>query len=187
MSIFEYVMILMSVVISLGLARLLETHAHLIKHGARVKWSATYVGWLLVLLLTHIDIWASLWQVHANARWTALEIGLSLLAAGTLFYASIFATPETAAEEVDLWDFHLKNRRRYGGALLLYCVVGGILNASLMRETFSAANITTLAPSILVTATAMIFDHRWVQRIAVAAMLTMMAFYFAQYLPTIGN
>lgn len=101
MTIFEYVMILFSLVISLGLARLLETHAHLMKRGKSVKWSLTYLGWLLVLILALIDIWASLWQVHANARWTALDIGLSLLAAILLFYAAIFASPEAPPETSD--------------------------------------------------------------------------------------
>lgn len=187
MTIFEYVMILLSVVISLGLAKLLETHAHLLKHGKGVKWSATYVGWLLMLLFAQIDIWASLWQVHANGRWTALEIGLSLLAAASLFYATIFATPETTAEEVDLWAFHLANRRRYATALLLYCVIGGVLNASLMRETFSTANITTLGPSIIILGLAIVFDNRWVQRLAIASMLALILVYFAQYMPAIGN
>lgn len=36
MAIFDYVMLLISVVLSLGLARLLETHARLIKRGAAV-------------------------------------------------------------------------------------------------------------------------------------------------------
>ena len=114
MSIFDYVMILLSVVISLGLAKLLENHAHLIKHGKRVTWSAVYLGWLVIMVLAEIDTWASLWQVHTNARWTALDIGLSLLAAALLFYASILSTPETMGDEpIDLWDFHLTNRHRY--------------------------------------------------------------------------
>lgn len=44
MAIFDYVMLLISVVLSLGLARLLETHARLVKRGDAVAWSAVYVA-----------------------------------------------------------------------------------------------------------------------------------------------
>ena len=42
-------------VISLGLARILETHAQLMKHGKRVRWSPTYLAWLTVLLFSHME------------------------------------------------------------------------------------------------------------------------------------
>ena len=188
MTIFEYVMILISVVISLGLARLLETHAHLLKQGKRVTWSATYLGWLTVLALGNVDIWASLWQVHDNARWTALDIGLSLLAAVLLFYASIFAAPETAQDEpVDLWAFHLDNRHRYLGVMVGYMLIGTWLNATLMQQTFSMANFTATLPAVGVMVVAIVVRNVWVQRLMVAAALTIQLVYFAQYLPAIGN
>jgi len=186
MSVFEYVIVLLSVIISLGLARLLETHAHLLKHGKRVKWSPTYVAWLLILVLSHIDIWASLWQVHENARWSAGDIGLSLLATALLLYAAIFATPETAAEEVDLWAFHLENRRRYVGAFILYALIGAFLNASLMRDAFSTANLTAMAPITLGAMATFLFRNRWVQMVAPAIILAAIVKYFAEYLPTIS-
>lgn len=187
MTIFEYVMILFSVVISLGLAKVLETHAHLIKREG-VTWSATYCGWLLVIVFTQIDIWASLWQVHENARWTALDIGLSLLAAVMLFYAAIFATPEPAeGEPVDLWSFHLANRRRYLTALVGYMLIGTWLNATLMQHTFSLANLTATGPAASLMLLAILVGNRWVQRLAVGAVLTLQIIYFAQFLPAIGN
>lgn len=187
MTIFEYVMILFSLVISMGLAKLLETHAHLLKRGKAVTWSLTYLGWLAVLLLALIDIWASLWQVHANAQWTAVDIGLALLATILLFYATIFATPEGADEPVDLWAFHMANRHRYIGAMVGYTLIGAFLNGTLMRQAFSLANLTSAAPIIVVMLAAIFIRNTWVQRIAVIAVLALIVFYFAQYLPAIGG
>lgn len=53
MAIFDYVMLLISVVFSLGLARLLETHTRLIKRGAAVRWSAVYVVWFVIVGAMH--------------------------------------------------------------------------------------------------------------------------------------
>jgi len=180
-------MILLSVVISLGLARLLETHAQLLKRGDKVRWSPTYLAWLLILLLSHIDLWASLWQVHEHARWNAADIGATLAAAALLFYASIFATPDINNEvRTDLWTFHLANRRRYLGALLGYMIVGAWLNVTLMRETFSATNATAAAPAIVLMLVAIFIANRWIQRLMVALTLVLITLYFAQYLPAIG-
>lgn len=187
MTIFEYVMILFSLVISLGLAKLLETHAQLLKRGKAVKWSLTYLGWLVMLFLTLIDIWASLWQAHANARWSAGEIGLSLLATILLFYAAIFAAPEVQDEPLDLWTFHMANRHRYIGAMVGYTLIGAWLNATLMQQAFSMANLTSAGPGIALMLAAIFIRNTWAQRILVIATLAVIGFYFAQYLPAIGG
>ena len=188
MTIFDYVMILLSVVISLGLARALETHAQLMKHGKRVRWSPTYLLWLVVLLFSHIDIWASLWQLHDHARWSAADIGATLLACGVLFYSAIFATPDMDGDdEIDLWAFHMANRRRYLGALLAYMALGAWLNATLMSEAFSASNLTAAAPMFAILLAALFVSNRWVQRLMPVLTLVLMVFYFAQYLPAVGS
>ena len=188
MTIFDYVMILLSVVISLGLARVLETHAQLMKHGKRVKWSPTYLAWLAVLLFAHIDIWGSMWQLHDHARWSAGDIGASLLACALLFYGAIFATPDMDGEgEIDLWAFHIANRRRYLGALMGYMALGAWLNATLMSEVFSTANMTAALPMFAILLAAILVGNRWVQRLMPALTLALMAFYFAQYLPAVGS
>lgn len=188
MTIFDYVMILLSVVISLGLARLLETHAQLMKHGRRVRWSPTYLLWLVVLLFAHIDIWASLWQVHDHARWSAADIGATLLACALLFYSAIFATPDMDGDgDIDLWAFHIDNRRRYLGALFGYMAVGAWLNVTLMREAFSTTNMTAALPTFAILTVAICIGNRWVQRLMPILTLALMAAYFARYLPAIGG
>jgi hypothetical protein len=187
MSIFEYVMVLVSVVIGLGMARLLETHASLLKLGPRVRWSPTWLQWLVIIFLFHIDLWASLWQLHAAGRWNWTGIAASLACAVFLFYAAHLSAPEVAGDDaIDLWEFHLANRRRYLTAIIGYAVVGMFLNATLMRAAFSAANLTTAAPGMVLFLTALFVPNRWVQIAIPPLALGLLAFYFAQYLPTLG-
>lgn len=186
MSLFEYVIVLVSVVLSLGLAKVLESHAGLIQLGSRVRWSTTYLAWLLVILLWHIDIWASLWVLRDATTWQWSTIAGALLAAMSLFYASILSSPRIEGDgPIDLWAFHLENRRRYVGALLGYAFLGGYLNWSVMRDHFAMANVTALLPGITLLLVAMFVPNRWVQRAVPLVLLILLAVYFAQYLPQI--
>jgi hypothetical protein len=116
MSLFEYVIVLISVVLSLGLAKVLESHAGLLRLGKRVRWSPTCLAWLLIILLWHIDIWASLWVLREATTWEWSTISGALLATMSLFYASVLSSPRIEDDgPVDLWTFHMENRRRYVG------------------------------------------------------------------------
>ena len=113
MSLFEYVIVLVSVVLSLGIARILENHAHLLKLGPKVRWSPTYLLWLLIIFFSHVDLWASLWLIRGSDSWTLLSVLGVLLAAVALFYASILSAPELEpGQSIDLWAFHLDNSQR---------------------------------------------------------------------------
>ena len=187
MTIFEYVVVLVSVVISLGMARLLEGHALLIKHGRRVRWSATYLAWLLIIFLFHVDIWASLWQLHQTGAWSLVQVGCFLALAVSLFYASVLAAPELPADrEIDLWRFHLANRRQYLWGLVGYGVVGISLNLTVLKQTFSVASLATTAPMLALLVAAMIWPAPWLQRAAPWAILALLLIYFVQFLPTLG-
>lgn len=184
MSIFEYVMVLVSVVLSLGLAKVLESHAGLLQLKARVKWSATYLVWLALIILFQIDLWASLWLVHTAEVWTWPSIAGALLAAMALFYAAVLAAPRVEAEEtIDLWAFHLANRRWYVGAAAAYGLIGGYLNATVLGAHFTMANFTSILPILGLMIVVIVFSNRWIQRIVPVIILAVLLFYFSQYLP----
>ena len=186
MSLFEYVIVLVSVVLSLGLAKILESHAGLIQLGKRVRWSTTYLSWLLVILLWHIDIWASLWLLREATTWEWSTISGALLATMFLFYASVLSSPRIEGDgPVDLWVFHVENRRRYIGALLGYAATGTYLNWSVMRDHFGMANMTAFAPGVTLLLIAAFVPNRWVQRAMPLGVLALLAAYFVEYLPKI--
>ena len=162
MQIFDYVMLLVSVVLSLGLARLLETHARLVKRGTAVKWSAVYVAWLLILAAMHVDLWATLWAVHTQTAWPWTMVLGFFFQAIALFYGAVMITPDDDGSPVDLWQFHLGNRRRYIPTMAVYTV-----------------SLPYVAGCLL----AMASSARWVQRGVAIGMIVLMAWYFAIYLP----
>ena len=184
MAIFDYVMLLISVVLSLGLARLLETHARLIKRNAAVRWSAIYLAWLAIVGALHVDLWATLWAVHTNTHWQWTEIMAFFFQSVALFYGAVLLAPEETGEALDLWRFHLENRRRYLPAVIVYTVLGSWLGMNFLPvEQFLSAVYTVGLPIVVLCIAAMVASALWVQRAIALAMVALLAWYFWTYLP----
>lgn len=98
MALFEYLIVLISVVISMGLARVPEAHADLLKGARAVRWSPTYLAWLVVIVVFHIDLWASLWSLHTAQHWTWMNFGACLMCATSLFCVSVLASLRLAED-----------------------------------------------------------------------------------------
>jgi hypothetical protein len=187
MSIFEYVMVLVSVVLSLGIAHILARLAELLKAGPGVKWSVTWLGWIVVIVLLHIDLWGSLWFLHDAATWSIGGLALALLGAASLYMAAALATPDVQhGDRIDLWDYFMTNRRRFATGIAVYGVAGMTMNAVLLPAQFGIANLLYLAPFMLITGALAWFKNSIVQRVLLGVILVMMAFYFVQFFPKIG-
>ena len=183
-AIFDYVMLLISVVLSLGLARLLETHARLIKRGSAVRWSAVYVAWLVIVAAMHVDLWATLWSVHTYTSWTWTVILGFFFQAISLFYGAVLIAPDEDADVIDLWRFHLEHRLRYLSALIAYVVLGAYLGLTFLpAEQWLSAIYKAGLPMVLACVLAMTTSSLIAQRVVASAMVLLLAWYFATYLP----
>ena len=184
MALFDYVMLLIAVVLSLGLARLLETHARLLKRGAAVRWSGTYFAWFAIIGAMHVDLWATLWSLHTQTHWPWTAVLGFFFQAVALFYGAVLLAPEDTADTIDLWQFHLANRRRYLPTLIVYTVLGCGLGATFVPlEQFLSAVYTVGLPIVVACVLAMATERLWAQRAIACAMVVWIAWYFATYLP----
>ena len=184
MAIFDYVMLLISVVLSLGLARLLETHARLLKRGAEVKWSATYLAWFAIVGAMHVDLWATLWAVHTEPHWSWTVVLGFFFQAVALFYGAVLLAPDEDGDVVDLWRFHLDNRRRYLTSIIVYTCLGSFLSLTFLpADQFLSAVYTVGLPMVAGCVLAMVTNALWAQRTIALAMVAGVAWYFATYLP----
>jgi hypothetical protein len=186
LSLFEYVIVLLSVVLSLGIARVLESHAHLLKRGADVRWSPTYILWLVIILACHVDLWASLWMVRTAASWSMGSLLVVLMGATSLFYAAVLSAPDLEpGRPIDLWAFHLENRRRYLGAVIAYLILGAVINMTLLAGHFDWATFGGALPSVGLALAAIFISNRRVQIVAPILLAILMVIYFASYFPTL--
>lgn len=83
MSLFEFVITLYSIVIALGIARVLTGFAALIEFRGAIAHAPLLLLWLVYLLLVHIVWWISLWGFNTTDS-------LSLAAIVALFHVPAF-------------------------------------------------------------------------------------------------
>ena len=167
MSAFEYVIVMVSVVLSLGVAHSLAGFAQLAQGSHKVRWSLTHALWWTIIFSCNLDLWLSLWTVRDQDTWP-LPAWLAAFGAACLVYlANYLATPRPAAgaDAIDLWVFHLANRKRYLTAQLGYLLVGIVLNATLLPKQFELANVTAAGPALVGIVLAILVPNRWVQRL----------------------
>lgn len=182
MTVFEYVMVLVSVILSLGIARILETHARLLQRGPEVRWSPTWLLWLVIIFFCHVDLWGSLWMIRDTPTWTLAGLLSVLMAAASLYYASVLASPDVEpGQPVDLWAFHQANRRRYLTALAAYLIMGAILNMTILTGHFDLATLAGTLPGLGLCLVAIFVGNRWVQVLTPIVVAALMAVYFLHY------
>lgn len=192
MTIFEYFMVLLSVVLSLSLAQLVTGIGELVRAGRSVRWSATYVMWVGIGFAVILDLWTSLWLVRDVPRWSLLSFLLFLVSSTTIYLATLWMLPRdpaggTPAQPLDLHTFAIDARRLFIGALMAYLASGGVLNVLLLPAGhFDLANYAFLGPMLVILALAWWSANRHVQRIVPAIFTVLFIVYFAVYFRTIG-
>ena len=103
MTVFEFVLTLYSIVVALGVARVLTGYVALIEHRKEILNLPLFVIWLSLLLLVHIVWWFSLWNNNAAPSFTLSEALMTFHVPALLFMASRLLVPgeselETIAE-----------------------------------------------------------------------------------------
>lgn len=183
MTTFEYVSVILSVVVSLAFTHLLAGVVRLFQVPG-VKVSFVYVGWLGLLLFWCVDYWFSLWQARNADVWTLGFVAFLLLLATVLYLACGLAAPSEAelANGKDLTEFHAINRRRYLGVLFVYQILsifGNLTIAPLQSAAF--VNVGQLA----LIGAAWAWGGRRVQIGAVTLMWLLTGWYAFKYIPAL--
>lgn len=178
----EHILILLSLVVSLALAHLLSGIAKLI-HARNVRWSWLHGTWMLLVFLTLIDFWISVWQLRLQETWNILQVFFWMTMATIQYLIAALIVPDKIPESgMDLADFHERNRSRYVG--LYFINLAFALAANLMLEGFSSANYINITAIVFLFA-AGFAKRRWLQWVGTVGMLVIFAVYFALYMSNI--
>jgi hypothetical protein len=178
---FDYVSVILSVVISLAFTHVLTGIVRLIQ-ARDVKVSLVWAGWIGLMLFWCVDYWFSTWQLHKADVWTLGFVGFLLLMATALYIACGLAMPSEAGhdERIDLQAFHNTNRRRYLAALFGYhglAIFGNLSIAPL--ESAALVSVAELA----IIAAAWTWNDNRIQAAAVIAMWAVNIWYAWNFIP----
>ena len=105
MDAFGYVSVIISVVIGLGLSRLLTGVVELFKARRRVRFYWVHLLWVALTFVGHIFLWWTMWNLRLLRNWNFFSFLLILAAPVLLYVAASFMIPKVEpASRIDLRD-----------------------------------------------------------------------------------
>lgn len=121
---FSYLIVLVSIILGLGITRLLTGLGQQIEFRDRVRPYGPATTWAVVLLLVHVQTWWSMFELRAQAEWTFLMFLVVLLQPVTLYLLAALVLPTTSAgEPVDLRARFLAQTRWFFGLFAVLLVI----------------------------------------------------------------
>jgi hypothetical protein len=186
MSSFEFYTVLLSFVVSLGVASLLQAVTRLIQDSSRVRFSLTWALWAAAIFNLQIVYWLRSWTYHEHFSLRTETSIPPLVLAIMAFIACGLATPRIAEQgAIDLRDFHVKQGRKYQiayAAFMLMAVVQGILMRDVGNDPAAIVQdtITQIVIAFVAIACAVFQKQRWLQIGAPAVFLIAAVAYYGR-------
>lgn len=120
MSLFEFVTVMISMILAMSLGQLLTGVTFLIKTGRDIRWHAPHTLWLAFIGLTLVNHWWSLWDLH-SITWSYAGF-MYILVAPTLiaFAVGLLAPDRSDSASNDLALQFARVRRPFGAVLSTY-------------------------------------------------------------------
>jgi hypothetical protein len=122
MQAFDYLAVLISIVLGLGITQLLAGFGRWLEQRAAVRAYAPAIAWALFLLLVHIQTWWSMFGLRHFEDWSFLQFLLVLLQPIILYLLAYLVFP-LSASTLDLRaNFELQRPWFFGTLLVLLAV-----------------------------------------------------------------
>jgi hypothetical protein len=138
MTSFEFFTVLLSFVVSIGVAHLLQTVARLIQEHDRVRFSLTWALWAGAIFNLQITYWLRSWTYHENFTLRTETSVPPLVLAIIAFLTCGLVSPRVRdAGDIDLRAFHDEDGRKYAiayAAFMFVAIFQGILMADIANE-----------------------------------------------------
>src|SRR5690349_8301075 len=111
---FEYVSVLISIVLGLGITQIVSGTADLIHHWERVKMYWPHLLWVVLGFFLNIQEWWVLFELRDLPQWRLPTFFLTIIYPINLFVLARILFPTIPPEGIiDIKDFYFKNYRKF--------------------------------------------------------------------------
>jgi hypothetical protein len=94
MDVFEYVAVMVTVVLALAVSHILTSLATMVANPERVRPYWVHFLWAILLLGLNLQAWLVLWTLHGQTQWPVGQIVMMLVSASLIFVAARVLEPE---------------------------------------------------------------------------------------------
>jgi len=184
MDAFDYLAVLISIILGLGITQLLIGVGRWIEQRHALRAFSPAMIWAGILLLVHVQTWWSMFGLRFVPEWTFVQFTIVLLQPIVLFLLATIVLPSERAPVLDLRANYLGQRRWFFGLLgflLVVSVVKDLLvTGSLPSGLNLAFHIGFLVVAIAALSTEREGAHRTISAVAAIAMLAYVALLFRE-------
>ena len=110
---FEFLMVLLSIIIGLGISELLTNVAIQIRARKSTRGFWVHSGVVVLLFLSFLQLWWESWELRTVEVWTFPALLMMLAAPAALFVISHLVYPDKI-EDADLEEYYFRNTRVCG-------------------------------------------------------------------------
>ncbi len=119
MGVFEYIGVLISVIMGLGITHLATGATKLIQHRDKVRFCLPHALWTVNVLIYILLIWWGMFWWSGHDNWFAYEYLFITLYAIVLFFLASMLYPWDMDKDIDVRAYFFRNRLWFFGALFV--------------------------------------------------------------------
>lgn len=185
MDAFSYLSVLLSIILGLAIAQVLQGYRALLLARGRIHFDAAPLIWSGVILLFAAQAWWASFGLNARHEWDFLDFAVILVQMGLLYMLSAIVLPDVPDEHpVDLAG-HFERHRKAFFAFLIAMLASSLVKEFVLEHRFtSRLNLAFHAVFAIAAAGGIVFSGRKVQvglaLFGVASFLAYIAVLFAR-------
>jgi hypothetical protein len=136
MDAFNYLTVMVSIVLGLGLTQLFAGIGNLVQIRRRVKRFWLHDLWVLLLIVLHLHMWWSFWGLRAVPRWNYGTFVYVLFGPAMLVIASHIIIPELLGERIDVQRHYFDTSPLFFGFLAAAAIWATLLEPVMGLRSF---------------------------------------------------
>lgn len=172
MSAFEYVTVLISIVLSLGITQILTGVAGIIKKAHKVTLYWPHVLWVLFVLLLHIQEWWITYELKGHQSWKLPFFLFIMIYPINLFVMARLLFPDKLKGKIiDLKQFYFKNYKKLFFLLILSAILSVIFNLTILKMAISDQILQLLLIAIISSITIKETTSEWIHKVVAIVVL----------------
>lgn len=138
---FEFLAVIISIVLAFGISDILSTWGDQIRLRKRVRHYGLLSAWTALLLIMMIQLWWSLWQERGRTDWTLIEFFVLIAPFLLIALLAYVSTPSHQDGDLDLKRYYFDNSTWVFGLAALYLASTMLLSGVIRGDSvFERAN-----------------------------------------------
>jgi hypothetical protein len=125
MNAFDYLAVLLSIVLGLGITQVLTGFAGMVRARGRTRMYWPVPLQMLAVFLIQVQVWWALFALRGMTHWTFAQYLIVLMQPVAVYMMAAFITPDfSGSEEIDLRAAYFREARWFFGALMATTAFG---------------------------------------------------------------